>query len=273
MTMAAMAADVPTGFAGVSVGTMAGAAGGAAAGFAAGGIMGGNIESAVYGAFSGAAFGGLNGFYGDAWSVGRVAANSAMGGTISRAMGGNFEAGAKFALISSLAQWGFQGMADATDRVKRNECPPMATCAYNDHGLDVIGTRSVRASPALAQSDYWTEHPWEAAFAGANGQGLTMCGEGSQCHLYNSLPAPFGQAVEYGVHLTSKVHDFGNSWNYDWATGLRIEGGQWANASAAAAARFEISVNAYSFATMLPAAAYALGANASPYFLPYYAGR
>lgn len=240
--------------------------------------MGGNIESALYGAFSGAAFGGLNGFYGDAWSVGRVAANTAMGGTISRAMGGSFVTGAKFALVSSLAQWGFQGVSDETDRLKQIQCGASPRgCPYNRWGLDVIGTRQVSESPLLRDGNFWEAHPFMAYLAGTPGYGgPSMCDEGGGCHFYETWnepwQQPFRNAVEYGIHLTSKVHDFWSEFDYG-GNGLRVQGGPWANVSAATAASFEVGMNLYSFATMLPAAGYALGANASPYLLSPYARR
>lgn len=87
---------------------------------------------------------------------------------------------------------------------------------------------------------------------------------------YDGWPTPFRQGAAYGYNLISKVHDFTNSWDYDSNTGFRIEGGPWAGASAASAARFEVFMNAYSFAMMPPAALYALGTNTSQYMLPYH---
>lgn len=52
-------------------------------------------------------------------------------------------------------------------------------------------------------------------------------------------------------------------------TGLRVQGGRWANVSAVAAANFEVGMNFHSFGTMPPSAAYAIGANAGPYLLTH----
>ena len=51
-------------------------------------------------------------------------------------------------------------------------------------------------------------------------QRLTMCRGGLSAPLYNKLPAPFGQAVETASIYIQSARS-GNSWNYDWTTGLR----------------------------------------------------
>jgi RHS repeat-associated protein len=244
---------------------------GAAAGFASGGVMGGNLESAVRGAFSGAAFGGLNGWFGNSWSIGRVGANTALGGAISKAMGGRFSDGARLALVTSFAQWGMHAMANSTDTLKAAECMPRSTCYYDPSSgrLDTIGTRTVHSS-VLDSGSYWNAHPVKAYLAGANGKGLTMGEEGIGPHFYDSWPDPLRGVAQTTWNSISKVHDFANSWNYDWRTGLRVEGGPWGNVSAAAAANFEILMNAYSFSTMLPTAGYALFSTAGPYFASTY---
>jgi hypothetical protein len=75
--------------------------GGAAAGFVGGAILSGTLKGAVRGAFSGAITGGIAGYYGNTYSLSRIASESIGGGISARIIGGKFEDGLKFALVVS----------------------------------------------------------------------------------------------------------------------------------------------------------------------------
>ncbi len=80
--------------------------GGAASGFVAGAILTGSLKGAVIGAVSGAAFGGISGYYGNTWTLGRVAANSLAGGASAELAGGRFKEGFKLSMAVSLLTYG-----------------------------------------------------------------------------------------------------------------------------------------------------------------------
>lgn len=69
-------------------------------------IMGGDIgEGFAMGAFSGAVFGAVGGYYGDAWTPGRVAASALAGGVTSKVSGGKFKDGAFLSALTSGARY------------------------------------------------------------------------------------------------------------------------------------------------------------------------
>jgi len=79
-----------------------GAVAGAASGVVGGAIASGTIKGSVKGAFAGALLGGVAGFYGNTYSLGRVATESLAGGITSEIYGQEFKDGLLFgALISS----------------------------------------------------------------------------------------------------------------------------------------------------------------------------
>ena len=108
----------------VSASIAAGAAGGATMGASLTAMNGGNfrevisagIKGGAQGAISGAAFGGVSGYYGDQWTLGRVAANGAAGGVSSSASGGNFNDGLKTSLATGLLTYSNYKMRQAMIR-------------------------------------------------------------------------------------------------------------------------------------------------------------
>jgi filamentous hemagglutinin len=98
---------------GVALTPVGHAAAAAAGGFAAGGIQGGNIESALQGALTGAVSGAVSGAFGDAWSVGRVAAQTATSAVVAQATGGDPRRAALTSLGFALLQYGNSAMRDA----------------------------------------------------------------------------------------------------------------------------------------------------------------
>jgi hypothetical protein len=78
------------------------AIGGAAAGFVGGAIVSGSLKGAVQGAFAGSIMGGVAGYYGNTYSVNRIAADSVAGGISAEIYGQKFRDGMMFsALVSS----------------------------------------------------------------------------------------------------------------------------------------------------------------------------
>lgn len=75
----------------VGEGIAAGAIAGASAGFVSGAIQSnGNLQGALDGAFSGAVFGGLGGYFGNSYSITRIAVEATAGGVVSTIEGGKF---------------------------------------------------------------------------------------------------------------------------------------------------------------------------------------
>jgi RHS repeat-associated protein len=81
-------------------------------GAVAGGVMGG-VKGAITGFLSGALFGGIAAFYGESWTVGRIALNGLAGGVSSAISGGDFLQGAALSLALSGGQWAAQRMREA----------------------------------------------------------------------------------------------------------------------------------------------------------------
>jgi hypothetical protein len=108
----------------VTASIAAGAAGGATMGASLTAMNGGNfrevisagIKGGAQGAISGAAFGGVSGYYGDQWSLGRVAANGTAGGISSKVSGGNFNDGLKTSLVTGLLTYSNYKMRQAMIR-------------------------------------------------------------------------------------------------------------------------------------------------------------
>ena len=80
---------------------------GAISGAVSGAIMTGSLRGAVVGAFTGAMFGAVNTHYGNTWNMERVGTTSLAGGVSSKAVGGNFADGAKFAFVAAMMRYGY----------------------------------------------------------------------------------------------------------------------------------------------------------------------
>ena len=79
------------------------AIGGAVAGFVGGAIISGNLKGAVKGAFAGTIMGGVAGYFGNTYSVSRIAADSVAGGISAEIYGQKFKDGLLFAALVSSA--------------------------------------------------------------------------------------------------------------------------------------------------------------------------
>ena len=91
-----------------SFGLSGAAASGMLGGALSGAIMsGGNLRSTVIGGITGGIYRGINGYYGNNWGLGRVAANSLAGGVQSTLQGGKFVDGVKGAFVTSAASWAY----------------------------------------------------------------------------------------------------------------------------------------------------------------------
>lgn len=98
----------------IQAGTAAGATSGAIMGATATALNGGNLREVIsagltggaQGAVSGALFGGVSAYYGNTWSIGRVAANGVAGGISSEVSGGEFRDGFKTNFGLSLLTYG-----------------------------------------------------------------------------------------------------------------------------------------------------------------------
>ncbi len=232
----------------------AGAVGGATMGASLTAMNGGNFREIIsagakggaQGAMSGALFGGVSGFYGDQWSLGRVAATGTTGGVSSVAAGGSFQDGFKLSAILAVSQMGWQYTKEATDRYKLRSCElDLSTCKNNKWGeLLTDGGRGEIPGSNTGKENFITK----------GGMALEASGD----HLYdeNSLVGRF-------INRVSKTHDWFNSdasrnfgfKGYDPATGMWLAGGTAHNTA------FQI----YSFSGMLPAAIFTTAAISQPY--------
>lgn len=82
----------------------------AAGGAVAGGIATGNARGAFFGMVSGNLFGTVNTIFGGSYTVGRVLADAAIGGTSARLQGGDFWRGAGLSASFSGAEFAYQGI-------------------------------------------------------------------------------------------------------------------------------------------------------------------
>ena len=210
-----------------------GALNGAAAGFASSFIMsGGNLKAGLAGAFTGAIGGGIVGYYGGSYPFSRVVVSSVANGVSAKIQGGNFIDGLKSGLATSFAAFGLGAATEYTDGLKKLACsqPDARPCVDNRWGeLLTDGGRDI---------DYPTYNPNKTGNWFTN---TGMAFEGSAAHYYDEN-GYIGRFINY----VSKVHDFQNSWNYSATTGFYMSRG----------AAFDTIFQAYSFAGMLPAAAF-----------------
>jgi filamentous hemagglutinin len=68
------------------------------------------LQGAGYGAIGGAAFGAIGGYYGNDWTLGRVAMHGLAGGGISELSGNDFLSGALFSGASAALYLGYSKM-------------------------------------------------------------------------------------------------------------------------------------------------------------------
>jgi hypothetical protein len=126
--------------------------------------------------------------------------------------------------------------------LKLLECTETNTCVYDERGvLRTDGARTVD----------WTRNPdilgnWLTE-SGMNGEGKP--------HIYDNIPWMRNFIVD-----VSKMHDWFNSWNYNWETGRYVSQGVWGDSL------FQI----YSFAGMPIAGAITAVSYLDQYpYLPY----
>ncbi|MGB2741705.1 MAG: FG-GAP-like repeat-containing protein [Cognaticolwellia sp.] len=121
---------------------------GAISGAVSGAIMTGSLKGTLVGAFTGSMFGAVNTYYGNTWNMERVGATSLAGGVSSKAAGGNFADGAKFAFAAAMMRYGYNKLVgyDTTwesggDSVqKRADTPPV-------YGANNIGRQGEPLNP------------------------------------------------------------------------------------------------------------------------------
>lgn len=234
-----------------------GTAGGAAAGFVAGISMAAfsgagasdALNAGFKGAFSGAVFGGIGGYSGRSWNLSRVGTNGIAGGITSKASGGNFADGFGWSLATSVLRIGWEYTRVVTDGLKRLACENGGeACMLNRWGeLLTDGGRD---------NDTWTVGygPQKGNFFTNGG----MAEEGTGKHIYSE-----DSWIGRYVNKISKTHDWANSnisrsfgfRGYDVNTGFWLSGGE----------KYNTLFQFYSFAGMLPAAAYTTAAMAASF--------
>jgi len=165
------------------------------------------MSSGVKGAFSGAVFGGIGGYYGDAWNIGRVSANGLAGGVTSKANGGEFRDGARLALATSIVRLGWEKMRGITNAHKINASnqPSGRGLVYNSRG------------EPMTYSNRGSEQMIEGYVPGTNFITRLTDGaewEGSVFSNKDGLLARTGNIV-------SKGHDW---WNSDFSKMVGFEG-------------------------------------------------
>lgn len=178
--------------------------GGAVGGFAAGLIIsGGDIKAAGVGALSGGLFGGISGYFRDAWNLRRAAYTGLAGGASARLAGGRFSDGLRMSLLVSFARLGWEYTRNVTNRLKLLSVKNGGEQAvYNNYGeLLTDGTRGALLFDGIKGvssklGDYFGMEP-----------------EGS-VHGYTKY-----SGVARFINRVSKTHDFFNSVRYDWDTG------------------------------------------------------
>ena len=99
--MPSVAAGVPT----AAAFTASAAIGGAAAGFVGGAIVSGNLKGSVRGAFAGALLGSVAGYFGDTYSVSRIAADGLASGVSAEIFGQKFKDGLILGTLISSATY------------------------------------------------------------------------------------------------------------------------------------------------------------------------
>ncbi len=234
-----------------------GTVGGAAAGFAAGVSLAAfsgagasdTLEAGFKGAFSGAVFGGIGGHYGRSWNLSRVGTNGIAGGITSKASGGNFADGFRLNLATSVLRIGWEYTRVVTDRLKRLACENGGkACMQNRWGELLTDGGRDNDTSTLGYG------PQKGNFFTNGG----MSEEGSGKHIYKED----GWIGRY-VNKISKTHDWANS-NLSRSFGFQgynINTGFWLSGSETYNTLFQF----YSFAGMLPAAAYTTAAMAASF--------
>jgi hypothetical protein len=208
---------------------------GAGAGFAGGFVgSGGDLSLSLKAAVAGGFTGGFMGYmgYGSNYPASRIAANGFSNGVSSKIQGGDFMDGLRLGLLTSIAGYGLNKATAFTDRLKRIACVRNGSnpCLQNQWGeLLTDGARDAELHPFNPNetANWFTK--------------TGMASEGSGQHLYNE-----NSYLGRFINQVSKVHDFQNSWSYNMGTGWYVSRG----------VVFDTLFQAYSFAGMLPAAAF-----------------
>jgi hypothetical protein len=110
-----------------------------------GAILSGTLKGAVRGAFSGAITGGIAGYYGNTYSLSRIASESIGGGVSTRVIGGKFEDGLKFALVVSGLNYANFRMRNAERRLSEQHPDGLNTngdsAGFYGDGIKMGGAR------------------------------------------------------------------------------------------------------------------------------------
>lgn len=223
-----------------------GAVGGAVGGATMAALSGGNLNEIVsaglQGALAGAITGGVAGHYNNSWnlsvlkSVERMAAQSLAGGISSKVNGGSFNQGLKVGLVTSMMNIGWSYAKRSTIALKTKTEEYGGKAMFDSKGnVLVAGSRGYADGRASKSIFAW----------------MTMLPEGNGKHIGFDQDSVIGRFVNDVGYL----HDFGNSWGYDWTTGFVDP--------AMNTGIKESLYDVWSFASMLPAAA-VTGAAHSP---------
>lgn len=119
--------------------TLGAATVGAGTGFTVGVASGGDLESGLRGAASGALLGGVDGYFGNTWSLERVAAKSFGGGIVARLQGGRFEDGFLSAGVTSGTRYLYNTLVGRDVNAAPGENRPGPTNYEPDRSPDNFG--------------------------------------------------------------------------------------------------------------------------------------
>ncbi len=205
---------------GTAASVISGAVVGAASGFAAGatgaalygGSLGDMWSAGLKGAGAGAIMGGVGGYYGDAWSLGRVGVTSIAGGFAAKSVGGSYNNGFKLSLALSVLAYSADAMRTAM--VKQSRLNPnnigAKSVGFKGDGNKIGGTRALEG---------------QKAFTGTPG---TLGGYQGQQGMFFGKPYAPGSWQDYLVEAYAGPHDYLNSFMYNangnlattWQTGF-----------------------------------------------------
>jgi len=197
-------------------GTVGGIVGGAAAGFVGGATLtalnGGDlnqvVSSGMKGAAAGAIMGGIAGYYGQDWTLGRVATTTVGGGIASEVSGGSFRQGALISGAISLVTYGAIKMREFSVAQSKLDSRNASkdSVGFNGDNFGAGGGRFDERQGAIQV---------ESPLGGVQGgQGVL------RLPLIGRIAYARGSFLDRVIEAYSGVHDFfNNPWGYDPATG------------------------------------------------------
>lgn len=188
-----------------TAGVVAGAVGGAAAGAVSGAITTGTVEGALQGAAGGVLGGAVTGYFGNAWTMGRVAATTVASGIGAELSGGEFADGALIGGAISLATYGALEMRTYELQNSPRENLGRPSAGFNGDVQSVGGVRDSAYTNAAGARVTITAEP-----------GLLGGRQGSTPGTIFGSPYPAYSVRDRLVEAYGGVHDFFNRpWSYD----------------------------------------------------------